>query len=119
MRPKARILTRTTSKRLEFRHATPNRGSTGDILRTCGEMRAGRPQIWQRLCLRDENFRLACVLYSLCCRSHEFLFFEKLKTYFSGAERHAQVLQERPSLIVRSAVVTIVTFIPLSLSTFA
>jgi len=45
--------------------------------------------------LARRKLRLACVLYSFCCRSHEFLFFVKTqmpKLEFSRAERHAQVL---------------------------
>jgi len=35
------VLTRTTSKHLESRHATRGYGSTGDIPRTCGGKRVG------------------------------------------------------------------------------
>src|SRR5260221_5456109 len=66
----------------------------------------GRPQIWQRLCLRDENLGFLASLTRFAVVAKNQLLALKLLaqnlqfTRFLCPERHSHVLQQRPGLIV-------------------
>src|SRR6185369_7546469 len=82
----------------------------------------GRPQIWQRLCLRDENFGLRASFTRFAVVAMNS--FSSLKLKCQNLNSHARNGMPRCFKSARAcsserAVVTIVTFIPLSLSTFA
>ncbi len=123
-----RTLTSSTSQRPGSHPSEQVNGSINGIHRTSAGTRAAGRRVWQRLCWRDLNFgflasftRFAVVAIIFCPFSFRPKRRAAIRRRKLGAlpERHAERLQQAARSIVIRDVVTIVTFMPLSLSTLA
>src|SRR5215471_166094 len=81
----------------------------------------GRPQSWQRLCLRDLNFGLLASLTRFAVVAITFfsILQNLLRLYAPWRKGIPKPLSSARAPLSSLAVVTMVTFMPLILSTFA
>ena len=78
MRPKARNLPGRLRNAWNFatqRQTAEAQATYSELAEKCARAAADLAAV----VFARRKFRLACVLYSLCCRSHEFLFSKNLK----------------------------------------